>query len=111
MKQKPKPPSSDLQMSKLSSKPSYIFESSDDEQEDYTTPERAISYAMNFKLKHGKAFRGKSLQEVSSTARGRSYLRWSLDEFDGLHEAARKNIKLVLQFYASTKAAKSEKGE
>ena len=94
------------------SKPSsYVFESSDDEQ-DYTQPEKALAYAMAFKLKHGKAFRGQSLQAVSSTARGRSYLRWSLGEFDGLHEASRKNIKIVFNFYASTKAAKSaEKGE
>lgn len=89
-------------------KPSqYVFESSDDEQ-DYTTPERALQYAMAFKLRHGKAFRGQSLQTVSATARGRRYLKWSLDEFDGLHEAAKKNIKIVLQFYASTKAEKPE---
>ena len=95
-------------LSPVMTKPSsYVFESSDDEQ-DYTTPERALLYAMSFRLRHGKAFRGKSLQEVSLTARGRRYLKWSLDEFDGLHEAAKKNIKIVLQFYASTKAEKSE---
>ena len=89
------------------SKPAYTFESSDSDDDSSAAPERDLKYAMSFRIKYGKAYKGKCLQDVVATPRGRKYLKWSLDEFDNLHPAAKKNITIVLEYYASTKKAKA----
>ena len=77
------------------------FESSDDEDE-----RSSIAISLATKVVHGKSFRGKTLGELVTTARGRKYLRWSLDSYDGLHERARFHIEQVLQLYTDAKKAK-----
>ena len=71
------------------SKPAYTFESSDSDDDSSAAPERDLKYAMSFRIKYGKAYKGKCLQDVVATPRGRKYLKWSLDEFDNLHPAAK----------------------
>ena len=78
------------------------FESSDDEDDDRSS----ISISLGTKVMHGKSFKGRTLGELVTTARGRKYLRWSLDSYDGLHERARFHIQQVLQLYTDAKKAK-----
>ena len=84
------------------------YESSDDESADTRTLEASLS----FTIMHGKSFRGKALKDVVATKRGREYLRWSLDKFDGLHASSRFYIEAVMALYAKVKAQKKkpEKG-
>jgi len=77
------------------------FESSDDEDE-----RSSIAISLATKVMHGKSFRGKTLGELVTTARGRKYLRWSLDSYDGLHERARFHIKAVMNLYEEAKKTK-----
>ena len=78
------------------------YESSDDESADTRTLEASLS----FTIMHGKSFRGKALKDVVATKRGREYLRWSLDKFDGLHASSRFHIEAVMALYAKVKAQK-----
>ena len=77
------------------------FESSDDEDE-----RSSIAISLSTKIMHGKSFRGKTLGEVVLSQRGRKYLRWSLDSYDGLHERARFHIEAVMKLYNEAKKAK-----
>ena len=77
------------------------FESSDDEEE-----RSSISISLGTKVMHGRSFRGKTLGELVTTARGRKYLRWSLDSYDGLHQRARFHIEAVMKLYNEAKKAK-----
>ena len=77
------------------------FESSDDEDE-----RSSIAISLSTKILHGKGFRGKMLGELVTTARGRKYLRWSLDSYDGLHERARFHIGAVMKLYEEAKKTK-----
>ena len=67
---------------------------------------RAIPISLGTKIMHGKSFRGKTLGEVVVSQRGRKYLRWSLDSYDGLHERARFHIEAVMKLYNEAKQAK-----
>ena len=77
------------------------FESSDDEDD-----RSSIAISLSTKIMHGKSFRGKTLGEVVVSQRGRKYLRWSLDSYDGLHERARFHIEAVMKLYNEAKKAK-----
>ena len=77
------------------------FESSDDEDQ-----RSSIAISLSTKIMHGKSFRGKTLGELVVSQRGRKYLRWSLDSYDGLHPRAKFHIEAVLQLYTDAKKAK-----
>ena len=77
------------------------FESSDDEDD-----RSSIAISLSTKILHGKSFRGKTLGELVVSQRGRKYLRWSLDKYDGLHERARFHIEAVLKLYEEAKKTK-----
>ena len=77
------------------------FELSDDEDE-----RSSIAISLNTKVMHGKSFRGKTLGELVVSQRGRKYLRWSLESFEGLHPRAKFHIEQVLQLYTDAKKAK-----
>ena len=77
------------------------FESSDDEDD-----RSSIAISLATKVMHGKSFRGKTLGELVVSQRGRKYLRWSLDNFDGLHDRARYHIEAVMKLYNEAKKAK-----
>ena len=79
----------------------HCFESSDDEDD-----RSSIAISLSTKIMHGKSFRGKTLGEVVVSQRGRKYLRWSLDSYDGLHERARFHIEAVMKLYNEAKQAK-----
>ena len=83
------------------------YESSDDETADTRTLESSLSFA----IMHGRSFRGKALRDVVSTKRGREYLRWSLEKFDGLHASSKFHIEAVLALYAKVKAQKKRPRE
>ena len=83
------------------------YESSDDESADTRTLETSLS----FTIMHGRSFRGKTLRDVVATKRGREYLRWSLDNFDGLHASSRFHIEAVMALYAKVKAQKASNRE
>ena len=85
--------------------PSFTFDPSS-EDEDTASPETQLRHAMAYRIRHGKSFRGKSLEETMKSGRGRDYLRWSLSDFEGLHESAKKNINIVLAYYAQQKGKK-----
>ena len=78
------------------------YESSDDESADTRTLEASLS----FTVMHGRSFRGKALRDVVATKRGREYLRWSLEKFDGLHASSRFHIEAVMALYTKVKAQK-----
>ena len=80
------------------------YESSDDE----TADTRTLETSLSFTIMHGRSFRGKTLRDVVATKRGREYLRWSLDNFDGLHASSRFHIEAVLALYAKVKAQKKK---
>ena len=80
------------------------YESSDDE----TADTRTLESSLSFTIMHGRSFRGKALRDVVATKRGREYLRWSLDSFDGLHPSSRFHIEAVLALYAKVKAQKKK---
>ena len=79
------------------------FESSDDEDD-----RSSIAISLSAKIMHGKSFRGKTLGEVVVSQRGRKYLRWSLDSYDGLHDRARFHIEAVLRLYTEAKSLKNK---
>ena len=79
------------------------FESSDDEEE-----RSSIAISLGTKVMHGKSFKGRTLGELVTTARGRKYLRWSLDSYDGLHQRARFHIEAVLRLYNEAKSLKNK---
>ena len=83
------------------------YESSDDECADTRTLESSLS----FTIMHGRSFRGKALRDVVASKRGREYLRWSLDKFDGLHASSKFHIEAVLALYAKVKAQKKPEKE
>ena len=85
----------------MSHSSSFTFDPSDDE--DASSPENELRYAMSYRIRHGKAFKGQSIEEVIKTQRGRQYLRWSLVEFQDLHPSARKHIEVALGFYLKQK--------
>ena len=80
------------------------YESSDDE----TADTRTLESSLSFTIMHGKSFRGKALRDVVASKRGREYLRWSLDKFDGLHASSRFHIEAVMALYAKVKAQKKK---
>ena len=84
------------------------YESSDDE----SAGTRTLEASLSFTIMHGKSFRGKALRDVVATKRGREYLRWSLEKFDGLHTSSRFHIEAVMTLYTKVKAQKKkpEKG-
>ena len=77
------------------------FELSDDEDE-----RSSIAISLNTKVMHGKSFRGKTLGELVVSQRGRKYMRWNLESFEGLHPRAKFHIEQVLQLYTDAKKAK-----
>ena len=77
------------------------FELSDDEDD-----RSSIAISLYTKVMHGKSFRGKTLGQLVVSQRGRKYLRWSLDSFEGLHPRARFHIQQVIQLYTDAKKAK-----
>ena len=77
------------------------FESSDDEDQ-----RSSISISLSTKVMHGKSFRGKTLGELVVSQRGRKYLRWSRDSFEGLHPRAKFHIEAVLKLYEEAKKTK-----
>ena len=77
------------------------FESSDDEDD-----RSSIAISLATKVMHGKSFRGKTLGELVVSQRGRKYLRWSLESFEGLHPRAKFHIEQVLQLYTDAKKTK-----
>ena len=77
------------------------FESSDDEDD-----RSSVAISLATKVMHGKSFRRKTLGELVVTQRGRKYMRWSLDSFEGLHPRAKFHIQQVLQLYTDAKKAK-----
>ena len=81
------------------------YESSDDECADTRTLESSLS----FTIIHGRSFRGKALRDVVATKRGREYMRWSLEKFDGLHPSSKFHIEAVLALYTKVKAQKAQK--
>ena len=83
------------------------YESSDDE----TADTRTLETSLSFTIMHGRSFRGKTLRDVVATKRGREYLRWSLDNFDGLHASSRFHIEAVMALYAKVKAQKKPEKE
>ena len=83
------------------------YESSDDE----TADTRTLETSLSFTIMHGRSFRGKALRDVVATKRGREYLRWSLDSFDGLHASSRFHIEAVLALYEKVKAQKKPEKE
>ena len=83
------------------------YESSDDE----TADTRTLETSLSFTIMHGRSFRGKALRDVVATKRGREYLRWSLDNFDGLHASSRFHIEAVMALYAKVKAQKKPEKE
>ena len=85
----------------MSHSSAYVFDSSDEE--DASSPESQLRYAMSYVVRHGKAFKGQSISDVMKTQRGRDYLRWSLDEFTDLHPSARKHITFALAYYSKQK--------
>ena len=80
------------------------YESSDDE----TADTRTLETSLSFTIMHGKSFRGKTLRDMLATKRGREYLRWSLDKFDGLHASSKFHIEAVLALYGKVKAQKKK---
>ena len=83
------------------------YESSDDESADT----RTLSASLSFTIMHGKSFRGKALRDVVATKRGREYMRWSLEKFDGLHASSRFHIEAVMALYTKVKAQKKPEKE
>ena len=83
------------------------YESSDDE----TADTRTLQSSLSFTIMHGKSFRGKALRDVVATKRGREYMRWSLEKFDGLHTSSRFHIEAVLALYTKVKAQKKPEKE
>ena len=83
------------------------YESSDDE----TADTRTLETSLSFTIMHGRSFRGKTLRDVVATKRGREYLRWSLDNFDGLHASSRFHIEAVMALYSKVKSQKKRPRE
>ena len=83
------------------------YESSDDE----TADTRTLESSLSFTIMHGRSFRGKALRDVVASKRGREYLRWSLEKFDGLHASSRFHIEAVMALYAKVKAQKKRPRE
>ena len=77
------------------------FELSDDEDD-----RSSIAISLSAKFMHGKSFRGKTLGELVVSQRGRKYMRWSLDSYDGLHPRAKFHIEAVLRLYTEAKKTK-----
>ena len=77
------------------------FELSDDEDE-----RSSIATSLSTRVMHGKSFRGKTLGELVVSQRGRKYMRWSLESFEGLHPRAKFHIEQVLQLYTDARKAK-----
>ena len=83
------------------------YESSDDE----TADTRTLESSLSFTIMHGRSFRGKALRDVVASKRGREYLRWSLEKFDGLHASSRFHIEAVMTLYGKVKAQKKRPRE
>ena len=81
------------------------YESSDDECADTRTLESSLSFI----IMHGRSFRGKALKDVVATKRGREYMRWSLDKFEGLHPSSKFHIEAVLALYSKVKEQNAQK--